>query len=302
MSWLMRFCLLLSGLMLAFPLAAHELPLGDGKLSSTPRAGYLMSCVTHWRGGRVHSGPWIQGDAWDPAEKPEVEGNVDWPASRISILVQGPWRVISANNLPDHATGRFPISPEDPAFQYDRNPNSIEPQEILLRLPKNPQLADMPSCVPMGMIGFTTDGVAIYNAVDAGGLDAAAHEVQDTCNGHPQRQGQYHYHSPSPCMPNEKTSGLVGYALDGFGIYGMRNPETGKLYQDSDLDACHGLTSMVEWNGRKVKMYHYVLTAEYPYTVGCFRGSVNRDNLSPRQVRQMNGHQGPGRPPRFEVP
>jgi hypothetical protein len=125
----------------------------------------------------------------------------------------------------------------------------------------------------MGMVGFTTDGEAIYDAVDDSGDDAVAHEVQDLCNGHPQRVGQYHFHGPSPCMPNEKTSGLVGYALDGYGIYGLKDPKTGKTWTDADLDACHGVTGPVEWDGKTVTMYHYVLTAEYPYTLGCFHGT-----------------------------
>jgi len=74
-------------------------------------------------------------------------------------------------------------------------------------------------------------------------------------------------------MPNEMTSGLVGYALDGFGIYGMKDRATGRLLHDGDLDACHGTTGLVDWDGKLVSMYHYVLTPEYPYTVGCFRGT-----------------------------
>ena len=261
-------------LVLAAPIQAHPLPLGDGKVSTTPRVGYLMSCVQHWRGrGAVHGGPWIQGSSWDPSQKPSVEGNVSWPDHRISITVQGDERVISSNNLPDHPTGMFPISPSDPVYRYDTNPNAIETQNILLRLPVHPDVAAAPSCVPMGMIGFATDGAAVYNAVDDGGIDAVAHEVQDKCSGHPQHHGQYHYHGPSSCMPNEKTSGLVGYALDGFGIYGMKDRETGRILHDDDLDACHGTTSPVIWDGKLVTMYHYVLTAEYPYTIGCFRGT-----------------------------
>ena len=267
----------------------HLLPLGDGHLSSVPKVGYLLDCQTRFRrrGGATHSGPWIKGDEWNPAEKPAVQGNVTWPNSRITITVEGDHRVIRANNLPKHATGIFPIRPTDPAYQYDRNPNSIQPQRILLTLPANPVVSATPSCVPMGMIGFATDGVAIFNAVDAGGRDAVAHEVQDKCHGHPEHNGQYHYHGPSPCMPNEMTSGLVGYALDGFGIYGMKNPKTGKIMHDSDLDACHGITSPVMWNGKLTDIYHYVLTPEYPYTIGCFRGQVN-----PALLRY--GHSGGG--------
>lgn len=267
---------------------AHDLPLGDGKISSSPKAGYLMSCVTRWRRPVMHGGPWINGNEWNPARKPSVQGRVSWPASRIRIRVQGNQRVIVANNLPDHTTGIFPIEPSDPAYRYDHNPNPIRPQNILLHLPLHPEVAAKASCVPMGMIGFTTDGVAIYNAVDNGGADAVAHEVQDHCNGHPQHDGQYHYHGPSPCMPNEKTSGLVGYALDGFGIYGMRDRTTGRIVHDSDLDACHGTTSPVLWNGRIVDIYHYVLTQEYPYTVGCFRGTPVSTDFSRRQLLQMH--------------
>ena len=268
-------------LALAAPTQAHQLPLGDGKVSTMPRVGYLMSCVRHWSGrGAVHGGPWIQGSYWDPSEKAAVQGSVSWPNHRVSITVQGGERIISANNLPDHPTGIFPISPSDPAHRYDPNPNAIEAQNILLRLPVHPEAASAPSCVPMGMVGFTTDGAAVYSAVDDGGIDAVAHEVQDKCSGHPQRRGQYHYHGPSTCMANEKTSGLVGYALDGFGIYGMKDRKTGRILRNDDLDTCHGTTSSVMWDGELVNMYHYVLTEEYPYTIGCFRGTPVSSDLA----------------------
>ncbi len=286
----------LVGVVVALPLMAKDLPLGDGRISTTPRVGYLMSCVQDFPQRALHSGPWIHGDEWNPADKTVVQGSVDWPTHRISISIENGQRVISADNLPDHPTGIFPISRTDPAYQYDRNPNSIRPQDILLHLPLTPQVAAHPSCVPMGMIGFSTDGVAIYNAVDASGKDAAAHEIQDKCSGHPQHMGQYHYHGPSPCMTNEITSGLVGYALDGFGIYGMRDPVTGKILNDSDLDACHGTTSPVLWDGKKVSMYHYVLTAEYPYTIGCFRGTPVMGDFRSRQTRQLLPRPG-GNPP-----
>lgn len=276
-------------LLAALALPAHELPLGDGHISASPRRGYLMSCLTHWPRGPVHGGPWINGDHWDPDSKPAVQGQVDWPTHHIAITVQDGERLIVANNLPDHPTGQFPISPSDPVYRYDRNPNRIQPQDILLRLPLGPQVAATPTCVPMGMIGFTTDGVALYNAVDNGGIDAVAHEMQDSCSGHPQRRGQYHYHGPSPCMPDEKTSGLVGYALDGFGIYGMRDPASGRILHNGDLDACHGTTGPVEWNGHRVNIYHYVLTEEYPYTVGCFRSAPVPADFQRRQQRQMQG-------------
>lgn len=280
--------------------AGHDqlLPLGDGHLSDAPKVGYLLDCQTMFNTRRaVHGGPWIKGDEWDPAEKPVVQGDVTWPDSSITITLEGDRRIIRANNLPKHDTGIFPIQADDPAYQYDHNPNSIQTQQILLTLPADPTLANTPSCVPMGMIGFATDGVAIFNAVDAAGRDAVAHEVQDKCHGHPERNGQYHYHGPSPCMPNEMSSGLVGYALDGFGIYGMKDASTGRILHDTDLDACHGTTSTVLWNGKPTKIYHYVLTAEYPYTIGCFRGYVAATSLHHGQHQSAGPGMGPERSP-----
>lgn len=263
--------------------SAHDsLPLGDKDISSSPQVGHLFSCQTEFdaqRAGARMDVPWIQGDVWYPDEKPQVQGDVTWPDASISVTVEGGRRVIRANGLPKHVTGVFPIRQSDPAYRYDRNPNAIREQQILLSLPAQPTAAASPSCLPMGMIGFALDGVAIFNGVDAGGRDAVAHEVQDACNGHPQQEGQYHYHGPSPCLKDPsgdagRHSDLVGYALDGYGIYGEHG-EGGKLLHDSDLDACHGHTHAVMWDGKLQVIYHYHLTPEYPYTLGCFHGSLD---------------------------
>lgn len=254
-----------------------SLPLGNGRLSSEPRVGYVYSCRTTFDGRGAHGGPWITGTTWTPARKPAVGGSVVWPNARIAISLEGTRRVVRANNLPSHPTGVFPIQRNDSAFLYDRNPNGIREQNVLLSLPAVPAAARSASCTPMGMIGFALSGAAIYNALDAAGNDAAANEIQDRCNGHPQMSGQYHYHNLSPCLAD--TSGargahsdLVGYALDGYGIYGERG-EHGELLTNAALDACHGHEHVIDWDGVRVRMYHYHATAEYPYTVACFHGT-----------------------------
>jgi YHYH protein len=264
---------------LADTVDVHELPLGDGKISSAPERGYVMSCTTSFSGGgALATAPWIHGDSWDLTQKISVRGKIVWPQAQFEITTADKDRVVSrivrGNGLPlKAATGTFPIAQDDPAYQIDRNPNTIVPNDIVLKLPMMPQFAAEPSCVPMGMIAVGLNGVAIFNALDGGGRDAVAHEVQDLCNGHPQPQGQYHYHGPSPCLPNQAGKEmLIGYALDGFGIYSMYDAQGHEL-TDADLDGCHGRTSKVEWNGARRVIYHYVLTQEYPYTIGCFRGS-----------------------------
>ncbi len=259
-------------------LDVHNLPLGDGKVSTSPQTGFVYSCQTDFKtGGAQHTGPWIHGDTWDLTAKIAVEGAVQWPDAQFEVTVNDGRRVITGNGLPlDAETGIFPIQKSDPAYQIDPNPNGIAKQNISFSLPVNPTISDTPSCVPMGMIGLALNGVAIFNALDAAGRDAVAHETQDVCDGHPQSAGIYHYHGPSPCMPGvDGNAQLVGYALDGFGIYSMYDAN-GKEITNADLDACHGMTSEVMWNGNLTSIYHYVLTQEYPYTIGCYRGTPVR--------------------------
>ena len=138
--------------------------------------------------------------------------------------------------------------------------------------------------------------MVLFNALDAPGRDAVAHETQDSCQGHPQESSVYHYHNVSKCVLAEHDSGsgpskLVGYAIDGFGIYGPRDA-SGKTLTSADLDECHGITSEVEWEGKKVSMYHYVATLDFPYTVGCLKGSWSQETVmtisgGPRQQTQL---------------
>jgi hypothetical protein len=288
-------------LALAFSASAHQtnsveeiLPLGDGHVSSAPKVGYVFSCKTSFSGGGAkHAGDWIVGDKWKPNSKPIVQGKIMWPDHSFTISDENNQRVVRSNDLPDHATGIFPIGFTDSAYAFDTNPNSISKQSIILTLSKNPQLAAQPSCLPMGMIGIALTGVAIFNGLDDQNRDAAAHEVQDLCNGHPEQRGTYHYHNLSPCMKDDagkkgKHSDLAGYAVDGFGIYGEFGEE-GKKLSNSDLDACHGHSHQLIWDGVPQKIYHYHLTKEYPYTLSCFRGTVNSKQMQKPQL----GSDGP---------
>lgn len=253
------------------------LPLGDGKVSTTPRAGYVDSCQTTFNGqGAMGSGPWINADGtWDPGKKVQVQGDVPWPAAQYNVSVSGGQRVISTNDLPVRAgSGVFPINASDPAHAYDMNPNSISAQSTTITLYANPSAAAQPSCVGLGPIGVLNDGVFLFNALDALGRDAVPHEVLDRCDGHPAPGNVYHHHDIPTCMLATATrkSTLVGYALDGFGIYVERDAN-GLLPTNADLDACHGRVGPITWDGATVNMYHYVATAEYPYVVGCYHGT-----------------------------
>jgi hypothetical protein len=262
----------------------HHLPVGDGHVSTSPKVGYVWSCQSAFGGGgAAHDGPWMNNDGtFDLTAKALVDGDVRWPSS-FAITVQGDKRVIAGNGLPNHPTGDYPIKQTDDAYQYDRNPNSIQAQTLRFELPANPTLAAQPSCVALGPIGVLVTGGVFFNALDAAGKDAVAHEVQDACLGHPERSGSYHYHALTGCLDKGSSTGhssLVGYALDGFGIYGFRG-ENGQELTNGNLDSCHGHTHLIEWNGKMVEMYHYHATHEYPYTVGCYRGTAIRTAAGP---------------------
>jgi hypothetical protein len=275
LSWL--FLLLLGPASFAADL--HHLPLGDGKVTTTaPQLGSVLVCSTapfaQGRGARV-DGPWIHGDSFDLEAKPRVEGRVTWPDARLSITRSESARVIVSNDLPSTPTGIFPAPRDSTAFGYDPNPNAIRPQQIAWTLPLLPAPAASPSCLPPGgPIGLLLDGSYLFNALDALGRDAAAHELQDGCYGHPEMRGAYHHHMLSPCLDlgdPKGSSPLIGYALDGFGIYGPYRD--GRMLTNGDLDECHGTTSAVEWDGQRRVLYHYVANFEYPYTLGCWRGT-----------------------------
>ena len=96
------------------------LPLGDGRIATAPKVGYVFSCQTTFGGigGAQAIGPWIDeaGKTWDRTRKLSVQGAVKWPQARYTTKTTGTKRTFAFNDLPiGHATGTFPISGGDPA-------------------------------------------------------------------------------------------------------------------------------------------------------------------------------------------
>jgi len=255
-----------------------KVPVGDGKLSiTTPQVGYVYACTLPNSPNPPGKSPWISADGltWNSTTKTTVQGAVQW-LSQLAITLTGGSRNVAGNGLPNHATGTYPIAATDPARAYDGNPNAIMSVAIAWGLPANPVIAAKPTCTSLGAIGVLLTGARVFNALDADGRDAVAHEVQDSCEGHPQGAGIYHYHNVSKCVAttdvSTEHSPLVGYIADGFGIYGNRG-EGGKALTNADLDECHGHSHSITANGVATVQYHYHATKEYPYTVGCYRGT-----------------------------
>ena len=266
-----------------------RLPLGNRKMVvDAPRKGYVFACdpfmysMTTIIGAR-RTGPWIdeRSMTYDVRRKVFDRGRVDWNG-HFSAVPNGNWRLITGDGLPIAGvpTGIFPVPNQDPAYQYDRNPNAITAQNISISIPLNPVFGPAPRCV-YKEVGITLDGVQLHTGLDSSGRDENAYELNDTCNGKPQPGGGYHRHALSECTPHiRERNAVVGYALDGFALTSPYDAD-GRELTSEVLDECHGTTSEIVWDGRKVSMYHYVLTRDFPYSVACFKGTPTRSAFSP---------------------
>lgn len=115
------------------------------------------------------------------------------------------------------------------------NPNVPANQNFIFKLARNPTVNQgTPVPTPLGHIGVLRNGVSIFNAKDAMSYnnmdvwhrDALVLEGAgfDNCLGHPAPNGEYHNHVSPDCLydhlNDEVHSPLVGFAFDGYPIYG----------------------------------------------------------------------------------
>ena len=258
--------------------ASGVLPVGDKQyVTDAPKKGYIYLCsanfVPEGQAGAQTRGPWFinNNTQWDMNKKPAIAGSIDW-TPKMTNKVENGKRIITTNNLPNHHTGVFPVASNDPARKYDANPNTISEQSLTYELSAGPGQLSSPACMG-GEVGVMLTGAALFNAFDAGGRDAGAWEVQDTCDGHPQVSGEYHYHTLSRCITEASVKDVIGYALDGYPITGPKVADDSILTTEN-LDECHGLVSEVMVDGKKLTTYHYVMTQDFPYSVSCFKGKA----------------------------
>ncbi len=232
--------------------------------------------------GANNAKDWTNADGtWDYTKKPQVEGNVIWDSKFEITIDENNNRILTGNGLPNHPTGIFPIAKGTIPWNYDKNPNIISPQPLSFTIPALPQVASAKSCVGFGPAGYSLTGSAIYHGASTLGNDAAAHEMLDRFGGHTDGTQRYHYHYPTKDLQDHiqfQTQGhspLMGYMLDGFGIYGPYG-ENGELLKSTDLDDCHGHTHSVLWDGKMINLFHYHWTYDFPYNIGAYKGTPRK--------------------------
>ncbi len=177
--------------------------------------------------------------------------------------------VVESQGYPNHPTALFPNS---------GNPNSIRVQDFTFRLPLEPRRAREITTLPMGPIGVALNGVVFFNPFEQGGMNAVAGYSEvwlDSCCGHPQQTGIYHYHKYPTCVKSpfpddgKQHSPVIGFAFDGYPIHGPYEA-AGVMARDLDagraLDVCNG-------HEDPDRGYHYHVTPErFPYVIGGYRG------------------------------
>mmetsp|Transcript_29880 Transcript_29880/g.79846 ORF Transcript_29880/g.79846 Transcript_29880/m.79846 type:complete len:487 (+) Transcript_29880:182-1642(+) len=222
----------------------------------------------------------------------------------IDSTTDADYRVIISNGIIDH--------------DIVNNENDNEMCEIpwFVKIPKNPEYlpgtAGMSEVQHLGIIGMAVNGVPFYgpketvtrNAVEPlKSKDAELTKVG--WPGHASATSDWHYHHPRLNGNYPNSTDLVGYALDGFPIYGpLTDLEIPKErsqmdvldgYVDADGKAVAGILD--QCNGRRdkpggkyqyhlrtedqVRMYDAYCSSEadgsnaWNYILGCFHGYVN---------------------------
>ena len=240
--------------------------------------------------------------------------------NECTAQIRDGYRYVDSNGIPDHSTGQFPNR---------GNPNAISPQDYHVRMPVNPTPSHGRSEARGYTFGVAVNGVMFdpgtaelwngdrrwaYEAL-TGMMASRGSMGVDENLAHVQPNGAYHYHGlPMGLLErlhyrNKMT--LVGYAADGYPIYGpyaysnAEDPSSsikelksgyrlkdgfrasgkdgpGGAYDGSfsqDYEWVSGIGDLDAFSGRTGVTpefphgtFYYVLTSSWPFVPRMFRG------------------------------
>jgi hypothetical protein len=253
----------------------------------------------------VYSAPFAgQTTAWLKAGDKDLDGSVvtrdRLVVDNVTLTFTGDALVVHSHGIPNHPTGRFP----ELGFG---NPNYITEQDETFYLPVNPRVnpnhrvtdANNPNrALPMGPIGIAVNGVVFFNPFDMGSQDAT--NMMDRCCGHPNQDGQYHYHKYPICVNSPWSdqgtghSALIGFAFDGLPVYG---PYERAGVMAKDVTGPGALNAFNACYDAQRGWHYHVTPGQFPYLIGGFWAyEDSRDNQRPprRGGFGQGGSGGPG--------
>lgn len=183
-------------------------------------------------------------------------------------------RIFIGNGIPDHSVK--PINEAGVCETFRK-----------ITMPLNPAVGINREVGVFGPQAIALNGVVIYGPTEATGGNAVEPDsggVPDAkfWYGHAGGQGSMHYHSPHAGGGAPTSEALIGYALDGFPIYGpVENP-------DDVLDECNGrldddgkyryhvreASDVDETSAYCLDKDHSAIV-NWKYIIGCYKGPVD---------------------------
>ena len=227
--------------------------------------------------------------------------------SKSSVLMQ-------PTGIPNHARDAYYAVPTAGVVVPDASTSIVmkdptKAQNYNFTIPTSPKYSSKTSSTSLGSIGVMISGAVLYNPFEGDGksvamannftitnADGISASFVDKCAGHPTpQQGAYHYHGLPTCVTAQvdkvsKPSHIIGFALDGFPIYGDRDIK-GKQLTAKNLDQCNGIYSATPEFPKGI--YHYVLlsTSDVRSSIACFHGEVDSSQI--QAMPKMGGAQMP---------
>lgn len=249
------------------------------------------------------------------ASAKDILRDVDFQAS-LETITSGNMCTLSSNSIPNHD-----FNDGDRSFA-----NAVGEVDKVYSFPTSPMLAATKTPLYGINNGVLLNGVKIdilsagcfgvgdgrtgCNDPDApwryDPMHAANGFQVDKSNAHAQPNGGYHYHGPPPVSTGDDNtvSGVIGYAADGFPIYGPYFDDGGTIRRAqpsfrlksgtrptgpndpggpydgqfrADYEYVEGLGDLDECNGMSIDgQYRYHVTEGFPYIISCFSGTPDQ--------------------------
>ena len=185
-------------------------------------------------------------------------------APKVSLRWDDSFLYVEGNGLPEHGmmTGITAWQQQVPLPQPYVGGNAW-------RLPLRPIPASQPQSIRdrflRGAIALAANGIPIFNPQNNRGEISQDIGELDQWGGHCGRADDYHYHAAPLHLQAKLGLALpIAYALDGYAIYGLTEPDGSKPV---GLDSFNG-HSTAELG------YHYHGSLKYPFVNGGFHGEV----------------------------
>lgn len=217
-------------------------------------------------------------------------------SGEVTVTCEPGQAVLSSDTYPDHAlmTGIVGTNEQVP----------VPARDHAAPIPLQPVPGDTPRTRDAAL-GVAVNGVPIFDYTGGGEMslgDLSHHQTEhdtlltgqlDVCGGHAGRGDDYHYHVEPVCMieqmENAGADAIIGWAFDGFPIYGDRNPD-GTPVATGVLDVCNGQSD-------DTFGYRYHTSTDAPYIIQCLMGEVADLRDLPRTAPLVPAAGGPGREP-----